>query len=272
MTDRKLVALDVDGTIVHEDNSLSPSVYDAVREVVEQGHEIVIATGRSFPATYEICARLDILPDRLVCANGALVMRRADNGHFDERAYEIDHIETFDAGPALEMVRQGLPEGQFMVENAQGVRRYTHENIGWDITGGEQVPFEELASEPAMRVVVMSPSHDAEEFLSLVDQMGLHQVSYTVGFSSWLDLAPDVVNKATVLARVDAELGIPRQHVFAAGDGRNDIEMFEWTVSGGGIAVAMGQAPQVVIDAANHRTGSVHEDGLVTALREHVLS
>lgn len=272
MTARKLVALDVDGTIVHEDNSLSPSVYDAVNEVAEQGHEIVIATGRSFPATYEICARLELLPDRLVCANGALVLRREANGFDDERAYVIDHVETFDAGPALAMVRQRLPEGQFMVENAQGVRRFTHDDFGWDISEGEQVSFDQLASEPAMRVVVMSPSHDAEEFLSIVDEIGLHQVSYTVGFSSWLDLAPDGVNKATGLARVNAEFGIPRPQVFSAGDGRNDIEMFEWTVDGGGVAVAMGQAPRVVVDAANQLTGTVHEDGLVRALRDHVLS
>lgn len=265
-----LVALDVDGTIVHEDNTLSPSVYEAVNEAHAAGHEIVIATGRSFPGTFEICERLDIRPDLLVCANGALIMRHTRPEFRDERAYEIDFVETFDADPVLNIIRQRLPEGQFMVENAQGLRRFTHDTFGWDVSHGEQVAFEDLAVEPAMRVVVMSPTHATEEFLEIVEEMGLHQVSYNVGFTSWLDIAPEGVNKATGLARVVAELGQHRTRVFSAGDGRNDIEMLEWTVDGGGIAVAMGQAPPIVTDAASHRTGTVAEDGLVDALRTHV--
>lgn len=271
MSEPYLVALDVDGTIVHEDNTLSPSVYEAINEAEEAGHQIVIATGRSFPGTFEICERLDIRPELLVAANGALIMRRTKPEFDDERAYEIDHVETFDPGPVLEIVRERLPEGQFMVENAEGLRRFTHSTFGWDISHGEHVAFEELAIEPAMRVVVMSPSHATEDFLEIVESMGLHQVSYNVGFTSWLDLAPEGVNKATGLARVNAELGYHGSRIFSAGDGRNDIEMFEWTVDGGGVAVAMGQAPPVVTAAANHRTGTVAEDGLVKALRTHVL-
>lgn len=271
MTARKLVALDVDGTIVHEDNTLSRAVYDTIREVGQAGHEIVIATGRSFGATYEVCDRLDIRPAYLVCANGALVMRLAHPESDGADAYETDRVEVFDAGPVLERVRERLPDGNFMVENAEGVRRYTNENLGWDVSAGERVPFEQLAVEPAMRVVVESPSHGAEEFLAIVDGMGLHRVSYTVGFSSWLDISPDGVNKSTGLDYVIDQLGIARDKVFSAGDGRNDIEMLEWTVAGGGVAVSMGQAPKVVHAAASHSTDDVLEDGLVQALREHVL-
>ncbi|MGO1393850.1 HAD family hydrolase [Agrococcus casei] len=271
MTARRLVALDVDGTIVHEDNTLSRSVYDTIREVGAAGHEIVIATGRSYGATFEVCHRLDIRPAYLVCANGAQVMRLAHPESDGEDAYVSDRVEVFDAGPVLERVRERFPEGNYMVENGQGVRRYTNENLGWDISAGERVPFERLAEEPAMRVVVESPSHDAEEFLAIVDGMGLHRVSYTVGFSSWLDISPDGVNKSTGLDYVIEKLGIARDRVFSAGDGRNDIEMLQWTAAGGGVAVSMGQAPKVVHDAANQRTGDVLEDGLVDALRTHVL-
>lgn len=271
MSDAYLIALDIDGTIVHEDNTLSPSVYEAINEAAEAGHEIVIATGRSFPSTYEVCERLDIRPQMLVSANGALIMRRTKPELDDERAYEIDHVETFDARPVLDIIHDRLPDGQFMVENAEGLRRFTHSTFGWDISHGLHVPFEELSVEPAMRVVVMSPTHATEEFLEIVEDMGLHQVSYNVGFTSWLDLAPEGVNKATGLARVNAELGYHRSRIFSAGDGRNDIEMFEWTVDGGGIAVAMGQAPSDVTAVANHHTTSVAEDGLVRALRTHIL-
>ncbi len=80
---------------------------------------------------------------------------------------------------------------------------------------------------------------------------------------------PDGVNKATGLERVRAALGIPRERVFTAGDGRNDIDMLEWTVDGGGVGVAMGQAPEEVLAVANHVTGSDLEDGLAAALSRH---
>ena len=64
--------------------------------------------------------------------------------------------------------------------------------------------------------------------------MGLHKVSYNVGWTAWLDIAPDGVNKATGLERVRDELGIPRSRVLAIGDGRNDIDMLEWAASAAG--------------------------------------
>jgi hydroxymethylpyrimidine pyrophosphatase-like HAD family hydrolase len=110
------------------------------------------------------------------------------------------------------------------------------------------------------------PELGDEDFLEAVRGMGLNDVAYSVGWSAWLDIAPHGVNKGTALERVRAQLGIPRENVLVVGDGRNDIEMFQWAVAGGGRAVAMGQAPQEVFDAANEATASVEEDGMAFVL------
>jgi len=76
-----------------------------------------------------------------------------------------------------------------------------------------------------------------------------------VGWTAWLDIAPDGVNKATALERVRELLGFALTDVVAIGDGRNDIDMLEWaSVEGRG--VAMGQAPVEVLAAANETTGT----------------
>ena len=75
--------------------------------------------------------------------------------------------------------------------------------------------------------------------------MGLHQVSYAIGWTAWLDIAPDGVNKATALERVRGWLDVPLDRVIAVGDGRNDIDMFAWA-GAAGRSVAMGQAPDEV--------------------------
>ena len=64
---------------------------------------------------------------------------------------------------------------------------------------------------PATRVVVISPDHDMADFLAVVEKMGLHRVSYAIGWTAWLDTAADGVNKATAMERVRIELGIPRE-------------------------------------------------------------
>ncbi|WAC67314.1 HAD family hydrolase [Agrococcus sp. SL85] len=261
---RLLVALDIDGTVVREDDSLSPRVRDAVRAVVAAGHVVVLATGRSQATTESTAARLGIEPDHLIAANGALVLERAGD------AYEPVHVETFDPSDALRTIAQGLPTGSFMVEDARGHRRYTDGMVDWNLDAAERVEFEQLLEVPALRVVVMSPDHEVDEFLEIVEGMGLHKVSYAIGYSSWLDIAPDGVNKATGLARVAEELEIPRERIVVVGDGRNDIEMFEWVAAGGGRAVAMGQAPDEVVAAATERTASVDDDGLALLLESIV--
>ncbi len=255
-----LIGLDIDGTIVHEDDSLAPRVLDAVRAVVDAGHIVVLATGRSQATTESTAVRLGIEPSHLVAANGALVLERHGE------VYEAVHVETFDPSQALRTIAQGLPTGSFMVEEPTGHRRYTNGMVDWNLDDGEMVPFEALLEKPALRVVVMSPDHDVDEFLEIDESMGLHKVSYAIGYSSWLDIAPDGVNKATGLEIVGEKLGIPRDRMVVVGDGRNDIDMFRWVVEGGGRAVAMGQAPEEVKDAASDVTGSVEEDGLALVL------
>jgi 5-amino-6-(5-phospho-D-ribitylamino)uracil phosphatase len=92
--------------------------------------------------------------------------------------------------------------------------------------------------------------------------MGLHKVTYNVGWTAWLDIAPDGVNKATGLQIVADRLGIPVDRVLVIGDGRNDIDMLAWA----GVGVAMGQAPDEVVAAADRVTGTDLEDGVAAAL------
>jgi Cof subfamily protein (haloacid dehalogenase superfamily) len=264
VTDRWLVALDIDGTILQEDGTLTDAVRDTIGSVRDQGHEVMLATGRSMSMTLPVLEQLAITPEYLVCANGAVVLRR------DAAApvgYSRDHVETFDATEVLTTIRGHLGNASFAVEDADGVFRYTgFFPDGALAVASRQVEFDELLGVAATRVVVISPEHATEDFLAVVGRMGLHRVTYNVGWTAWLDIAPDGVNKATGLERVRAALDVPASRVFTAGDGRNDIDMFEWTVGGGGIAVAMGQAPEEVIEAANATTGTDLDDGLADAL------
>lgn len=258
-----LVALDIDGTIMLQDGVVTEAVSREVSRVRDLGHEVMLATGRAVSMTLPVVEKLGISPEYLVCSNGAVTMRRDPDAPL---GYTRAHVETFDPSVVLTAIHERLAGASFALEDEHGHYRYVGEfpNASLGISS-ERVEFDELLGVEATRLVVLSFEHDQEEFLSIVEQIGLHKVSYNIGWTAWLDIAPDGVNKATGMERVREWLDAPQSRVMAVGDGRNDIEMLEWaSVLGRG--VAMGQAPDEVKAVANEVTATDHEDGLATTL------
>ncbi|HEY4279304.1 MAG TPA: HAD-IIB family hydrolase [Conexibacter sp.] len=258
-----LVALDVDGTVLHKDGSISDVVIAQVRRVEAAGHHVTLATGRSAAATVPLLERLGITPRFLVCSNGAITLRRDPAA---PTGYRREWVESFDPSDVLRSIRGHLERARFAVEDELGHYRYTEPfpdaTIGLD---SEHVAFDQLLDRPATRVVVISPEHDNREFLAVVERMGLQRVSYAIGWTAWLDIAADGVNKARAMERVRRELAIPRERVIAVADGRNDIDLLGWAAAHGR-GVAMGDAPADVVEAANELTAAVHEDGVARVL------
>ncbi len=258
---RLLIALDVDGTVLLEDETLSPGVVEAIAHAHRSGHEVMLATGRAWESTRGIQKVLDLAPEYAVCSNGAVIMKRTADG------YERFHIETFDPREVLSLLGEHLPGADYMVELADGRRRYTGEMDDWNLAHAEKVSFDELAAEPVCRVVVVSPDDTSEDFVDLVARIGLNKVSYAVGWSAWLDIAPQGVDKSTALERVRTWLGVEPEQVLVMGDGRNDVGMFGWAREHGGRAIAMAQGPDEVRAAASETTASVYEGGVADILR-----
>jgi Cof subfamily protein (haloacid dehalogenase superfamily) len=267
MTDTWVVALDVDGTVLHEDGTLTDATIAEVSRVAALGHEVMLATGRSVSMTLPVLDRLGIAPQYLVCANGAIILGRNSEA---PTGYVRVHVETFDPSEVLTTISGHLEGASYAVEDEDGMFRYTgHFPDGALSASSIKVEFADLLTVDATRVVVISPDHATEDFLSVVDEMGLHKVSYNVGWTAWLDIAPDGVNKATGLQYVTERLGVPASRVLAMGDGRNDIDMLEWAVAGGGLGIAMGQAPDEVAAVATERTGSDLDDGVAATLARY---
>ena len=258
--DTRLVALDIDGTVLDHDSRLSDPVRDAVRAVADSGRHVVIATGRSLVATLPVLDQLGLLTGYAVTSNGAVTVRL--DPALDE-GYEPIDVVTFDPTPALNLLREHLPMAVYAVEDFGMGFRLTGPFPDGELIGRlTVVPFEQLLSRPATRVVVRSPEHTPEDFLALVERLGLHGASYAVGWTAWLDIAPDGVSKAHGLGLVAKALGVQASEALAVGDGRNDVEMFAWA----GRSVAMGQAPPDVKAVADEECGDVLADGLADVL------
>ena len=263
----QLVALDIDGTILkwvdgagmtHEE--ISPAVKAAVHRALDAGAHVVLASGRSPHGMTGVADLLDLYDERrgrlwIVASNGAVVFRYPP--------LEVVHEEKFDARPAVEAILERHPTALVAVEE-RGVGYRVNSHFPEGELSGDMIVTEvaDLIAAEVSRVIIRDPDATADDFVALAADLGLHGTSYVVGWTAWLDLAPVGVSKASGLEHVARELGLSAADALAVGDGRNDLEMFEWAHRG----VAMGQAIQVVLDAADDVTGSVYEDGLATEL------
>lgn len=251
----RLVALDIDGTLVDEFSRMPRLVRDAVRRVVDADVPVVLATGRSWLATQPIFDELELPHGRAVSSNGAVVV--------DYPPLEIIHEERFDPSDSLRRIAELAPHALVGVE--EGMKwRVTRPFPPGELMGDVEVStLEEMASRPVSRIVLRDPDSTEEKFLELTRRLGLHEVAYFIGWSAWLDIAPQGVDKASGLEGVIEHYGVAREDVLAIGDGRNDIEMLEWA----GRGVAMGNAPGDVKAAADHVTGHFHDGGTVAELQ-----
>ena len=117
---RHLVALDIDGTTVRHDGSLSPVVADAVAATTAAGHDVVIATGRSLLASLPVVHALGLAEGYLVCSNGAVTAAIDATRPLGAR---ILSTRTFDPAPALALLRDAWPDAQVAVEESAWASR-----------------------------------------------------------------------------------------------------------------------------------------------------
>ena len=236
-------------------------LYDAVHAAVDAGAHVVLASGRSPHGMVPIADLLD-LPregaDRLwvVASNGAVVFRYPP--------LEVVHEQTFDASEAVRQVLAEHPDALVAVEE-RGVGYRVNNAFPEGELSGEmiQTDLHEILGEPVSRVIIRDPSASADDFVAMAARLGLHGTDYVVGWTAWLDLSPVGVSKASGLQHVAERLGVDPADVLAIGDGRNDIEMLRWA----GRGVAMGQAVEEVIAAADDVTETVYDDGAAVELR-----
>lgn len=255
----RLIALDVDGTLVSNANELSAAVRKSVRALRQAGIEIVISTGRAIPGVLDTTGKLGFTEGYAVASNGAIV--------FSYDPVEVLRAVTFDASDAVRRVLEQIPDAIVAVEEIGVGFRVNREFPEGEISGQFVVEdVDSLIAEPVTRVVIRSTDHTAEEFTAIVQDLGLTGTNYFIGYSAWLDLAPGGVSKASGLDYLCRRLGIEPADVLAVGDGNNDIEMIDWA----GRGVAMGHAPDALKEVADHVTGSIDADGLADELEQYL--
>jgi Cof subfamily protein (haloacid dehalogenase superfamily) len=272
----RLLALDVDGTLLDPAGALRPVVRDAVRAVQQRGLRVVLCTGRRFRTARPLAQDLQ-LDGPIVVHNGALVKDLA-SGQTLHHQYMPDTIYH----QALALLRPMSTPMAYVdafheridiftepLERAHPFQRaYLADHIA------ECRIVEDIAQPLSHGVILMSIMADGPSLQALYPQVtemlgasGRVHFLMNKNYQGYiLEVLQSGVSKWQALHRLALQAGIAPEEIMAVGDDRNDIDMIRHA----GLGIAMGNAPDEVKAAADAVTGSNAEDGLVRALEHYI--
>lgn len=263
----KLIAVDMDGTLLNSQHQVSPRNKRALEQAIAQGVEVVVATGRPrSDAPLRILEQLGLQTPGIFVQGSAIF--NADGS--------LRFREDFDlalAQPVLELVRQQgytllVYDGQqiFVSERSEATDVL--------IPMGEPVPEavgsleEALPTRPFHKLVLL---HSPEQIPALREQLhssiDLEKLRVVQTLPNALEVIPLHVSKGSAVQHLMDDMGLQRGQVMAFGDAENDIEMIELA----GIGVAMGNAYPSVKAVADYVTATNDEDGVALAIERFVL-
>jgi Cof subfamily protein (haloacid dehalogenase superfamily) len=256
----ELVCIDVDGTLVGSSGHVSDAVWRAASSARARGVRLAICSGRpAFGVTGTYAERLDATGWH-VFQNGASVMNLA-GGETRSRAIPPVLISALiERSRALNRPLELYTDTAYAVEMDLPRTRAHADLLG--------VPFErrDLRSlpDPVVRAQWLV-SHEEAELVLTEPHEGLllsHSLSPVMPGTSFINVTPEGVDKASAVRLVAEAYGVPLDRVMMVGDSANDISTMRIV----GMSVAMGNAEPGVLDLADAHVATVDEDGLVEAL------
>ncbi len=255
----RLVATDLDGTIVRPDGSVSARVRAALAAVEDAGVPLVLVTGRP-PRWMHPVVEATGHRGIAICANGAMV-------------YDL-HTETVQdrfllqpdvARQVVDRLLARMPEAVFAVERHESYAHEERYRMRWQADDVATVPTAaDLLHEPMAKLLVRVESSSSDRMLAVARQAlgDLAAVTHSNPRDCLLEVSAAGVTKASTLALLADRAGVAAAGVLAFGDQPNDVPMLVWA----GHGYAMGDAHAEVLAAVPRRTASVLDDGVALVL------
>jgi Cof subfamily protein (haloacid dehalogenase superfamily) len=255
----RLLAIDLDGTLLRSDGSVSARTRGALGRAVSAGIEVVVVTGRPARHVREI-EGADHLGDLAICLNGALVY------DLDRHAVvEETRVPASVARDLIARLRGALPGICFAVEVGL--------DHGWEPDHGRRRATTEaaqLAPADALllcqhgvnKLIAFHPDLSPEELVARAHDLVGDRACVSYSGAPFLEISAREVNKASALIRHCAARAIDRSQVIALGDMPNDLSMLSWA----GRGIAMANAHPTVLAAAAEVTRSNDEDGVALVI------
>lgn len=257
----RLIAVDLDGTLLRSDKTISERTVEALRQVRGRGFTVVPVTARPPRFLRKLALDREIF-DVAICCNGALVYDVPGETIIEHRA-----LEPADALRIVTLLRETLPELCFAAE--LGLR------YGWDsryacLPGalldpdGIVAEVDSLLTEPVTKLIARHPSLAFDLLLDSARSLALGECEITHSSTEFIEISRRGVDKAAALIDFTARLGLSPAEVIAFGDMPNDLPMLRWA----GHSIAVANAHPDVLSTVDAVTASNDEDGVAVMLEQ----
>jgi Cof subfamily protein (haloacid dehalogenase superfamily) len=259
----RLLAIDIDGTLVDDTLEVTPANLEALRGAVSRGIRVVLATGRMFRSALPYALQIGTR-EPLICYQGAVVREPGGNLLRETALSPASAHACLDLARRLKLHLNLYHDDNFYVEEmGWGARRYSEVAQIEPIVVSDLGAIAERGSTKAVYVAPHAELAAAEEAI----RTGLEPAArITYSLPEFLEVVDTQVSKAAALQFVCDLDGITRDEVIAAGDGPNDLELFQFA----GLAVAPSDARSQVLAAAGATVAPPGEDGIAELVQRYL--
>jgi Cof subfamily protein (haloacid dehalogenase superfamily) len=263
----RLIATDLDGTLLRPDRTISERTRAALARAQERGIVVVLATARP-PLTTRLFAESASVTGHAICANGAILYDLARDEILGHRTLEAETARRLivELRATLPGVCFGFVQGKDFAcepDYAASARFEDHGRLLEEMTVGDALS---LLATPLTKLVIRHGEWTPQDILQAVHGLGFDGFEATHSGAPFLEIVAANVTKAWGLASLCKLLGIEAREVVAFGDAPNDAAMLRWA----GHGVAMANAYPAALEAADEVTASNVEDGVAVVV-ERVL-
>lgn len=293
----KMLVLDMDGTLLNEEQRISDVNKKAIKEIIEQGIKVVLASGRAYPGMVPYLKELDLYHEGLftITCSGALVIENViDKIIYEEHIKNEDLAEIHKVCEKLDLDMSGYTTNDMMIHHDNLFTRYDAIANNMDI---KVIDFENLDDDERIyKLNIINESIDVRQ--SMIDYFptihpsnmeirekpkfnknALSELwhfpeeivnSYTIvrPLPFCIELLGKNSNKAVGVSIVASKYDIKMEEIICMGDSGNDVHMLEEA----GLGIAMANARSEAKDAANEVTLSNEEDGVAAVIHKYLLN
>lgn len=261
----KLVAVDMDDTLLDDALRVSTRTCEAIRKAQEQGVIVTIATGRMFSSVVPVAKQLNIQVP-VISYTGGMVRHPVSK----EMVFH-QSIDENSAGEIVALFRERgwylqsyMDDTLYVVERCEKARFYENLLGIQAVAVGDE--FYSMKHEPTKMLSLAEP-HEIQEIQQVINQELGEKIFSTTSKARFLEITHPKVNKGNALAVLAEKLMIHQEEVMAIGDSNNDYFMIKYA----GFGVAMGNASERVKGIAQAVTADNNHHGVAEAIEKYAL-
>ena len=261
----RLIATDMDGTLLDENSTITPATCEAVKKAMDKGVKFILCTGRPVRGVKKYVDQLG-LDCPVITYNGAVVVHSTTG--------EIIFSQNMDTDEARKVYETALEKGTWFIVWSQN-RLYTNRfgpetDFYQNITSSQASLIEDFDSLLARGITKMLWGAEPETLDSWIEELktaGFSETTFTKSRRYYLEFFSNRTSKAVAMEKLGEYYGIKREEMVALGDQTNDLPMIEYA----GLGIAMGNAVEAVKAVAGCITAPNTEDGVAKAIEKFIL-